>query len=169
MPTTTVAAVSVTTTDRAVSEAWQARLDALADRSLGGRAFCRQLAAATDAWIKSLAAIAREQHPRAPKFALLAVGGFGRGELAPQSDLDLLLVHDNKPSRLEDVAAAIWYPVWDAGLKLGHAVRSGLAADAVPVFEDDGAALAVAEQRLDVGGEGVVDRGLEARVRGIRA
>ena len=124
MPTTTVATVSVTTTDRAVSAAWQGRLDVLADHSLGGRAFCRKLAAATDAWIESLAASAREQYPRAPKFALLAVGGFGRGELSPQSDLDLLLVHDNKPSRLEDVAAAIWYPVWDAGLKLGHAVRS---------------------------------------------
>lgn len=119
-----MAAVSVTTTDRAVGAAWQARLDALADNSLGGRAFCRRLAATTDVWIQALAANAREQHPRAPRFALLAVGGFGRGELAPQSDLDLLLVHDSKSARLEATASAIWYPVWDAGLKLGHAVRS---------------------------------------------
>ena len=124
MPTATVAAVSVTTTDRAVGAAWQGRLDALADHSLGGRAFCRRLAAATDVWIEALATNAREQHPRAPRFALLAVGGFGRGELSPQSDLDLLLVHDSKSARLEEVASAIWYPVWDAGLKLGHAVRS---------------------------------------------
>ena len=124
MPTATVAPVSVTTTDRAVSAAWQGRLDALADRFIGGRGYCRQLAAATDVWIEALAANAREQHPRAPKFALLAVGGFGRGELSPQSDLDLLLVHDGKSARLEEVASAIWYPVWDAGLKLGHAVRS---------------------------------------------
>lgn len=124
MATTTVKAVSVSTADRAVSTAWRARLDALADRSLGGRAFCRQLASATDAWIAALAANAREQQPRASKFALLAVGGYGRGELTPQSDLDLLLVHDSKSPRLEEVASAIWYPVWDAGLKLGHAVRS---------------------------------------------
>jgi [protein-PII] uridylyltransferase len=124
MPTTTVTAVGVSTTDRALSIAWQGRLDALADQSVGGRAYCRRLAAATDVWIGTLAANAREQHPRAPKFALLAVGGFGRGELSPQSDLDLLLVHDSKSSRLEEVASAIWYPVWDAALKLGHAVRS---------------------------------------------
>ena len=119
-----MAAVSVTTTDPAVGAAWQGRLEALADHSLGGRAFCRRLAAATDVWIDALATNAREQYPRAPRFALLAVGGFGRGELSPQSDLDLLLVHDSKPARVQEVASAIWYPVWDAGLKLGHAVRS---------------------------------------------
>src|SRR4029079_11525275 len=124
MPTTTVAAVSVTTTDRAVAAAWQGRLDALADHSVGGRAFCRRLAAATDVWIETLATNARERHPKAPKSAWLAVGALGRGELSPQSDLDLLLVHDSKSSRLEEVASAIWYPVWDVGLKLGHAVRS---------------------------------------------
>ena len=116
--------VSVTTTDRAVGAAWQGRLEALADHSLGGRSFCQRLAGATDVWIEALAASACEQHPRAPRFALLAVGGFGRGELSPQSDLDLLLVHDSKPKHVEEIASAIWYPVWDAGLKLGHAVRS---------------------------------------------
>jgi [protein-PII] uridylyltransferase len=119
-----VSPVSVTTTERSVDAAWQGRLEALADHSLGGRRFCRRLADTTGAWIEALAASAREQHPRAPRFALLAVGGFGRGELAPHSDLDLLLVHDSKPSRVEGVASAIWYPIWDAGLKLGHAVRS---------------------------------------------
>jgi [protein-PII] uridylyltransferase len=114
----------VTTADSAVGAAWQGRLDALADHTIGGRVFCQRLAAATDAWIEALAQNARQQHPRAPKFALLAVGGFGRGELSPHSDLDLLFVHDSKPGRVAQVASAIWYPVWDAGLKLGHAVRT---------------------------------------------
>lgn len=108
-----------------VAAAWEGRLAALADRSVGGRAYCHRLAQATEAWIVALAERAREQHPRAPKFALVAVGGFGRGELAPFSDLDLLFVHDSKRvSAVEDVASAIWYPIWDAGLKLGHAVRT---------------------------------------------
>ena len=55
-----MAPVSVTTTDRAVGAAWRERLEALADHSLGGRAFCRRLAAATDVWIDALAANARE-------------------------------------------------------------------------------------------------------------
>jgi len=60
--------------------------------------------------------------------AILAVGGYGRRELAPFSDLDLLLVHDIKSKKaiadIEPIATALWYPMWDAGIKLGHAVRS---------------------------------------------
>jgi [protein-PII] uridylyltransferase len=116
--------VTTTTLERAVTAAHEARLAVLADRSMGGRTSCHRLAAATDAWIHALAERAIEQHPRAPRFALVAVGGFGRGELAPHSDIDLLLVHRSTSSRIEAVAAAIWYPIWDAGIKLGHAVRS---------------------------------------------
>ena len=71
-------------------------------------------------------ALERLQLP-AGRVALLAIGGYGRGELAPQSDLDLLLVHDVKPKKvakeIEPFASAIWYPLWDSGVKLGHAVR----------------------------------------------
>ncbi len=116
--------VSTLTTERAVVAAFEQRLVALADTSVGGRTFCHQLAEATDAWIMALAANARAHQPRAPRFALVAVGGFGRGELSPHSDIDLLLVHQTSSARLETVASAIWYPIWDAGLKLGHAVRS---------------------------------------------
>ena len=116
--------MSTLTTERAVAAMYERRLTALADGSIGGRAYCQQLAEATDAWIIALAALAREQHPRAPRFALIAVGGYGRGELSPFSDIDLLLLHQSTSSRLEAVASAIWYPIWDAGLKLGHAVRS---------------------------------------------
>ena len=56
--------------------------------------------------------------------ALIAVGGYGRGELAPHSDLDLVLVHDDGADPGE-VATRVWYPLWDAGLRLDHSVRSG--------------------------------------------
>lgn len=55
--------------------------------------------------------------------ALVAVGGYGRGELAPYSDLDVVLVHDDALD-LDAGAAGIWYPLWDAGARLDHAVRT---------------------------------------------
>jgi [protein-PII] uridylyltransferase len=113
----------VTTVTTDVARAYERRLVALADRDVGGRDYCHALAVATDGWIAALAAHAFEQHPQAPGFALVAVGGYGRGELSPQSDIDLLLVHRSSPTAIEPLASAIWYPIWDAGLKLGHAVR----------------------------------------------
>jgi len=59
--------------------------------------------------------------------ALAAVGSLGRGELGPLSDLDLVLVHDgrtHKPDELARVADALWYPLWDSGVDVDHAVRS---------------------------------------------
>lgn len=57
--------------------------------------------------------------------ALVAVGGFGRRELAPFSDLDLLLVHDDDldVGGQDGPAGRLWYPLWDSGLKIDHAVR----------------------------------------------
>ena len=55
--------------------------------------------------------------------ALVAVGGYGRRELAPHSDLDVVLVHDPSVD-VAEAAARVWYPLWDAGVSLDHAVRS---------------------------------------------
>ncbi len=101
---------------------------AAAATPLPGRAYCRSLAELTDDWVISLFDEAMQQVKRpAGRVALLAIGGYGRGELAPQSDLDLLLVHDVKAKKVsrevEPLASALWYPLWDSGVKLGHAVR----------------------------------------------
>ena len=53
----------------------------------------------------------------------MAVGGYGRGELAPYSDLDVVLVHEEGVDPGE-VAAEVWYPLWDSGSRLDHSVRS---------------------------------------------
>jgi [protein-PII] uridylyltransferase len=58
-----------------------------------------------------------------PGVALVAVGGYGRRELLPGSDLDVLLLHEGKES-IARVADRVWYPVWDSGARLDHAVRT---------------------------------------------
>jgi [protein-PII] uridylyltransferase len=65
--------------------------------------------------------------------ALVAVGGYGRGELAPYSDLDVVLVSDAgldiggtgaDDQLLRRVAEQVWYPLWDSGANIDHSVRS---------------------------------------------
>jgi [protein-PII] uridylyltransferase len=102
------------------------RDELVADRTLGGRDLCRALAIVTDDLLGTLFAEAEARFPpgRKGSVALVAVGGYGREELAPFSDIDVLLVHDGRVPRIEEMAAALWYPLWDSGLQLGHAVRS---------------------------------------------
>lgn len=95
----------------------------VADSAVAGAAACKALSDATDGWLKEVFASAVEGEKHSDRIALLAVGGYGRRELAPHSDLDLLLVHDGVRN-ISDIASRIWYPVWDAGLKLGHSVRT---------------------------------------------
>jgi [protein-PII] uridylyltransferase len=73
-------------------------------------------AAETDRWLISL--IGGEAG-----VALVAVGGYGRRELLPGSDLDVLLLHGGRPD-IAALADRIWYPVWDSGTRLDHAVRT---------------------------------------------
>jgi [protein-PII] uridylyltransferase len=57
--------------------------------------------------------------------ALVALGGYGRGRLSPASDVDLLIVHDgSSPEAVAALAERVLYPLWDSGLRLGHAVRT---------------------------------------------
>ena len=94
----------------------------------GGAAFSAAWRARVEPWLIERFALARSEaglgDVDAPGLALVAVGGTGRGDLAPESDLDLLLLHDKKIDPRE-VAERLWYPIWDEGLKLGHAVRTG--------------------------------------------
>ena len=65
----------------------------------------------------------RELVGDAATVALVAVGGYGRRELCPNSDLDLVLLHRGRRD-IKTVAERIWYPIWDAGIGLDHSVRT---------------------------------------------
>ncbi|WP_371618099.1 [protein-PII] uridylyltransferase [Streptomyces sp. NBC_00454] len=102
-----------------------ARLRLLQEESRSGPSRRSALAALTDDWLKALFATAvKETGVRGA--ALVAVGGYGRAELSPRSDLDLVLLHDGRaePRTLSALADRLWYPVWDLGLALDHSVRT---------------------------------------------
>ncbi len=104
------------------SERELVRAEALAGR--GGVALAARLARAFDALLvdRFEAARAAADPGRA---ALVAVGGYGRGSLAYGSDLDLvLLVDDPEAASVAPFAEALLHPLWDAGIAVGHAVRS---------------------------------------------
>ncbi len=92
------------------------RDDLLGDETLQGAAFCSAHTERLDAWLGEL-----YQQAGAPAegVALVAVGGYGRGEQCPHSDLDLLLLHEPRVD-VAELAPQLWYPIWDTGLKLGH-------------------------------------------------
>ncbi|MEX0504373.1 [protein-PII] uridylyltransferase [Alphaproteobacteria bacterium LSUCC0719] len=68
--------------------------------------------------------------------ALVAVGGYGRGELAPNSDIDLLFLtaQDSDPAA-DSVVESLLYLLWDLGLKVGHAKRT--VADTIRASRED--------------------------------
>lgn len=119
-----------------------ARDELAGDRSLVGRTLCEAFADRADAYLRRLFASATD---RPTGVALVAVGGYGRRELSLQSDLDVLLLHDGT-GPIGDVADAIWYPVWDGGHRLGHAVRTVAETTSLAV-EDLDSATAVLQAR----------------------
>ncbi|MEU9506460.1 HD domain-containing protein [Micromonospora sp. NPDC048170] len=119
----------------------------LADEVVGvdggvGEAARAARADAYDRWL-------RELLPQRPGVALVAVGGLGRRQCAPHGDLDLVLLHAGLPG-VDELAASVWYPVWDAGLRLDHSVRT--VAEALAVAQDDvKVALGLLDARLVAG------------------
>ncbi len=87
----------------------------------------RQRAAEADALLQDVfaSAIERVNDGDWHGLALVAVGGYGRAELSPASDLDVVLLHDPAigEERIQAIAEAIWYPLWERGVALDHSVR----------------------------------------------
>ncbi|MFJ4685713.1 [protein-PII] uridylyltransferase [Streptomyces sp. NPDC088789] len=99
-----------------------ARLRLLTEGARSGPPRRSALSALTDQWLAGLLGSAAGP---LRGVALIAVGGYGRGELSPRSDLDLVLLHDGTdPTAVATLADRLWYPVWDLGIALDHSVRT---------------------------------------------
>jgi len=94
----------------------------------------------------------QQQAPQAAAYVdLVAVGGYGRAELAPQSDWDLwFLIHESCPAEIEQEMQEFLVSLWDSGAKIGHAVRT-VKETMVHVNEDWESATAAMESRLLAG------------------
>jgi [protein-PII] uridylyltransferase len=128
------------------------RQELLERTDLHGDAFCHALAEATDTWLSGLLDHAADGDVHG--LGLVAVGGYGRAELCPFSDLDVVLVYERRRD-VGAIADAVWYPVWDEGVRLDHSVRRP--AEVLEVAAADlRAQLGLLDGRLVHGDAGVV-------------
>ena len=75
---------------------------------------CDAWTADVDRWLAELFDDGASRAATRPGLALVAVGGYGRGELSLQSDIDVLLLHTGRDD-IGELADRLWYPIWDAG------------------------------------------------------
>lgn len=131
----------------------QARSDLLDRPLFGSRAARRRaLTALTDEWLGAVFAASGLISCGA---TLVAVGGYGRGELAPGSDLDLLLLLPD-PEPDAEVIDRLWYPVWDTGVPVDHSVRTVAQARRL-AQQDLRVVLGLLDARVVVGDPGPAD------------
>jgi [protein-PII] uridylyltransferase len=111
--------------------AGRARARAILEGRQAGLACAQALSGTVDAILRALHVLAVDKlHPLAnptsgERMAIIAVGGYGRGTLAPGSDVDLLFLMPHKVTAWgETVVESMLYPLWDLRLKVGHSTRS---------------------------------------------
>lgn len=96
-------------------------------------------------------------------FALVAVGGYGRRELCPASDIDVLVVFGGEASPdAPELARFLFFPLWDLGVELGHGVRT--IGQCLDLAKDDPLVLASFLDLRFLAGDPAVHEGLAARL-----
>ena len=98
----------------------------------GGREICAHRADLVDVLLRYVFGAAstatRPEEPSGGPLALIALGGYGRGELNPFSDIDVMLLHQQGAKKisphLEEMVKQVLYLLWDSGFKVGHSTRS---------------------------------------------
>ncbi len=135
----------------------------------GGLEICRARTAILDAllrhlWDTAKASLSEQARQEFPPLALVALGGYGRAELNPYSDIDVMFLHSRQVAagtrplpHLSRILDGILYPLWDIGLKIGHSVRS--LEDCVKIANSDmQAKTSLIEARLITGDEAFFKR-----------
>jgi [protein-PII] uridylyltransferase len=122
--------------------------------ALAPSAFPARYATVFDEWLAGLLKEATLNKTRG--YALVAVGGYGRRELCPGSDLDVVLVHRARRD-VRRVAKKIWYEIWDIGVHLDHSVRTRREAMSV-ARSDLKAILGMQDGRVIAGDRSVAER-----------
>jgi [protein-PII] uridylyltransferase len=109
----------------------QSEAQELLEQTGDGRACAKALALFQDELVKLIYDLSTFHISRAPKppaampMALVATGGYGRGLMAPGSDVDLLfLFPDKQTAQAESIVKSVLHYLWDLGYKVGHAVRT---------------------------------------------
>jgi [protein-PII] uridylyltransferase len=126
----------------------------------GGHEVCAALTSSLDRALSTL--VARESAP----MSVVALGGYGRGELSPYSDVDLMLLHTGgDPSA---AASDLFRPLWDAKLRVGHSVRTVREASEAARERFD-TQTTLLTSRLVSGSEELFDQLMEAVTRVTRA
>ncbi len=95
----------------------------------GGREICARRGELVDVILRHVfAAAANTLGTTTTPLALVALGGYGRGELNPFSDVDVMVLHGNGTGKISsyvaEMAEQILYLLWDIGFKVGHSTRS---------------------------------------------
>ncbi|MBI4459628.1 MAG: [protein-PII] uridylyltransferase [Acidobacteria bacterium] len=141
------------------------RLRMLHRYGLSGLEVASARAQVVDALITHVYRLAREQFQQRSSdgkqdtsaAAVVAVGGYGRAELCPQSDIDLLILYDRSSIRFgRFLASELIYLLWDVGLKVGHSWRTPEQCLAI-ARTDSSAENALLDARLLVGGHPVFE------------
>ncbi len=117
-------------------QARQQALEKLWEKGFSGHHLLQQHTELVDTFIIDHFTASPAVQQASGKVALVALGGYGRQELYPYSDVDLLLLHDRKSKKdMQAVAESILYPLWDAGFEVGHSVRT--VKDAIRFAKED--------------------------------
>ncbi len=123
-----------------------------------GHAVVEKLTASADTLIQALYAEARAAHPRALRtgYAIIALGGYGRGQLNPKSDIDLLFLFD-QVQKGDALTRSILHTLWDLRFEVGYSTRS--VSDCVQASQEDVESLtAMLESRFLAGDTVLYDR-----------